>query len=188
MRLSSISFTHASTAMFGLAVVGYAGLRLAGYDVPHDPAHLALQAPSMIHRVTDTEQATDQAAQKSPAEEHLTPRAHREATEQAVVEETQQRVESTDDPAVAFETWSRDDQTWRGDSPTRQGPDPEPRHDATSDGPTRPSSPTDSTDSADSTTSNTADSTTSDRTSADTRVDTTDRTWAGTRYAEPDDD
>jgi hypothetical protein len=53
MRLSSISFTHASTAMFGLAVAGYAALRLAGYDVPHDPGNLASSPPSMVDRAPD---------------------------------------------------------------------------------------------------------------------------------------
>ena len=53
MRLSSISFTHASTAMFGLAVAGYAALRLAGYDVPPDPGHLASSPPSMVDRAAD---------------------------------------------------------------------------------------------------------------------------------------
>lgn len=48
MRLSSTTFTHSSTALFGLAVAGYAALRLAGYDTPPLPGHLALPTPPIL--------------------------------------------------------------------------------------------------------------------------------------------
>ena len=65
MRLSSISFTHASTAIFGLAVAGYAAVRLAGYDVPHLPGHLAMPAPPNIKHVPVTEQPPSRSAQRA---------------------------------------------------------------------------------------------------------------------------
>ena len=64
MRLSSISFTHASTATFGLAVACYAAARLAGYDVPHLPGHLALPAPRIIQHVPDAGQHASRSAER----------------------------------------------------------------------------------------------------------------------------
>lgn len=51
MRLSSTSFTHASTALFGLAVVGYTAARVAGYAAPHLPGHQAAPAPPSVWQV-----------------------------------------------------------------------------------------------------------------------------------------
>ena len=54
MRLSSTAFTHTSTALFGLAVAGYAAVRLAGYDVPPLPGHLALPDTPILQLVPDS--------------------------------------------------------------------------------------------------------------------------------------
>jgi len=119
MRFSSISFTHASTALFGLAVAGYAALRMAGYDVPHDPAHLGSTAPSMVDRAPEVGQPISRSAQRDTGRDtHVTRHpdsGDRPHTHDA--DETQHRTRRTDEHAATL-AWSRHDREWRREQPT----------------------------------------------------------------------
>jgi hypothetical protein len=48
MRLNSTSFTHSSTAMFGVAVFGNAAVRVVSYAAPDLPGHQAAPAPHVV--------------------------------------------------------------------------------------------------------------------------------------------
>ena len=108
MRLSSISFTHASTAMFGLAVVSYAAVRLAGYDPSDLPGHLASPAPAVIHPALDTGQPASRPAQHNKGSAtHVT--RHPAA---GVGRHTHAAADTQD---RTTRSWSHDAQTWRED-------------------------------------------------------------------------
>lgn len=118
MRLSSISFTHASTATFGLAVACYAAVRLAGYDVPHLPGHLALPAPRIIQQVPDTRQPTSRSAQQATGfvddkTRHPTIGDELRTDVAAVIPNAVARQLET---AVVSLEWSRPAQEWPEDS------------------------------------------------------------------------
>ena len=141
MRLSSISFTHASTATFGLAVACYAAARVAGYDVPHLPGHLALPAPRIIQHVPDTGQHASRSAERATGfvdnkTRHPTVGDELRTDATAVIPDAIARqVETTADSLE----WSRDAQEWREDPPTGDETHPEqpdttaPGDDATGD-------------------------------------------------------
>ena len=147
MRFSSISFTHASTAMFGLAVAGYAALRMAGYDVPHDPAHLASPAPSIVDRAPHAGQPVSRSAQRDTGREaHVAlhpqldpgdrPRTHGG-------DETQHGGNLPTDSQVASPAWSRDATEWRKANPTPDAAWHEDSPDATWSGTTDAGEPDD---------------------------------------------
>ncbi len=135
MRLSSISFTHGSTAMFGVAVVGYAALRLAGYDVPHDPGHLAIPGPSMVHRVPDTAKPDSRSTQQNASAEDLVTRPAEpgDDLDTQLAQETPQGVDRLADTAVVVLTSSPAPQERRQDAPTQGGTSPEGPYDAPND-------------------------------------------------------
>ena len=119
MRLSSISFTHASTAMFGLAVAGYAALRLAGYDVPH--AHLPEStAPHAIERAPDVSPLGSGSA-RQPVAAHPTGGHDRG---EHTGSRDQRPSASPDARTAAARSWSRDDREWRRDARNTQSTRP----------------------------------------------------------------
>jgi hypothetical protein len=125
MRLSSTWFTHASTAVFGLAVAGYAALRLSGYEVPHEPGPLLAGAPSVIERAPDTIRATSRSTLALAGTRHHAAR-HTEpdvGSHTSVVGPTRHRVER---PAPDSTT----------DGETDQGTDPADVEDPTASDPT----------------------------------------------------
>ena len=69
MRLNSTTFTHFSTAIFGLAVVGYAAVRLVSHGVPHLPGHEAAPAPHVQQHEASREggQRASRSTHRSPA-------------------------------------------------------------------------------------------------------------------------
>lgn len=134
MRLSSISFTHGSTAMFGVAVVGYAALRLAGYDVPHDPGHLAIPGPSMIHRLPDTATAATRPTQQNASAQDLVTRPADTGDDlhTQLAQETLQGVHRVADTAVVVLTSSPAPQEQLQDPPTQGETSPDGRYAARS--------------------------------------------------------
>ncbi len=134
MRLSSISFTHGSTAMFGVAVVGYAALRLAGYDVPHDPGHLAIPGPSMVHRVPDTAKPDSRSTQQNASAEDLVTRPAEPGDDlhTQLAQETPQGVDRLADTAVVVLTSSPAPQEQLQDPPAQGETTPEWRYAARS--------------------------------------------------------
>lgn len=136
MRLSSISFTHGSTAMFGVAVVGYAALRLAGYDVPHDPGHLAMPGPSVIHRVPDTARPDSRSTQQNASAEDLVTRPADPGDDlhPQLAQDTLQGLDRVADTAVVVLTSSPAPQERLQDPPTNGETSAEGRYDAPSDG------------------------------------------------------
>ena len=120
MRLSSISFTHGSTATFALAVAGYAAVRLAGYDVPHLPGHQAMPAPPHIKHVPVTEQPRSRSAQQATGfvddkTRHPTIGDELRTDAAALIPNAVARQLET---AVVSLEWSRDAQEWREDPPS----------------------------------------------------------------------
>ena len=135
MRLSSISFTHGSTAMFGVAVVGYAALRLAGYDVPHDPGHLAIPGPSMVHRLPDTAEPHSRSTQQKASAEDRLPRPADPGDDlhTQLAQETLQAVDRVADTAAVVLTSSPAPQERLQDPTTHGETSAEGRYDARSD-------------------------------------------------------
>jgi hypothetical protein len=74
MRMSSTSFTHASTAVFGIAVAGYAAVRLISYAAPHLPVHL----PG--HHAVPAAQPVRDVAERHRPPERASRSQHRAAT------------------------------------------------------------------------------------------------------------
>lgn len=81
MRMNSTSFTHVSTAMFGVAVIGYAALRVISYAAPHLPGHLpgqhAAPATAPVQQTAErrlTDRRASRSAHRSPAPTRLSPR------------------------------------------------------------------------------------------------------------------
>jgi hypothetical protein len=81
MRLNSTSFTHVSTAMFGVAVIGYAAVRVISYAAPHLPGHLpgqhAAPASAPVQQIAGrrlTDPRASRSAHRSPAPTSLSPR------------------------------------------------------------------------------------------------------------------
>lgn len=81
MRLNSTSFTHVSTAMFGVAVIGYAAVRVISYAAPHLPGHLpgqhAAPATAPVQQIAErrlTNPRASRSAHRSPAPTRLSPR------------------------------------------------------------------------------------------------------------------
>ncbi len=130
MRLSSISFTRGSTAMFGVAVVGYAALRLAGYDLPHHSGHLATPGPSMVHHLPDSRSTQ----QNASGEDHVTrAAAPGEDPHTQLAQETSPGVSHPADPVVVVLTSSHAPRERRQDSTTEGETSTKAPHDAPRD-------------------------------------------------------
>jgi hypothetical protein len=157
MRLSSISFTHSSTAIFGLAVAVYAAVRLAGYDAPHLPGHLALPEPPLTQRVPETGQSASRSAQQVTGFVGDVTR-HPDTGDDLQTHptaETQNPIARTTEIADSSVTGGRE---WREDSPRVEATDAEQPDTAPSDDPAGDPSPsTTSDDSADTPRDTTAD-------------------------------
>jgi hypothetical protein len=88
VRINSTSFTHASTAIFGVAVVGYAAVRLISYAAPHIPAHLpghhvGAPASPLVRQFAErhhTGQRASRSAHRSPMPPRLAPHGGQPAT------------------------------------------------------------------------------------------------------------
>jgi hypothetical protein len=81
MRMNSTSFTHVSTAVFGVAVIGYAAVRVISYAAPSLPGHLpgqhAAPATAPVQQIAErrlTDQRASRSAHRSPAPTRLSPR------------------------------------------------------------------------------------------------------------------
>ena len=171
MRLSSISFTHGSTATFALAVAGYAAVRLAGYDVPHLPGHQGMPAPPNIKHVPVTDQPPSRSAQQATGfvdDKTRHPTIGDELrTDAAAV--TLRSVARPIESAAASVDWARDTQEWREDPATGEERDPEQSDTAPDDDPaggdpspgTTSSDPDDSDDPAGGTTTDEEEATAS---------------------------
>lgn len=175
MRLSSVSFTHASTAIFGLAVACYTAVRLAGYDVPHLPGHLALPAPPIIERAPGTGQPPSRSAQRATDfVDHRT--RHPDAAEELQADAaamTPNPIARPIETAVASANRSQDAQEWRedrptGDEPDQEQPDTAPDHDSADPVPSPGTTPSDTDDSADPADDTTADEEETSASSQDT--------------------
>ena len=162
MRLSSSSFTHASTAIFGLAVAIYAAVRLAGYDVSHLPGDLGLPAPPLTQRVPETGQSASRSEQQITGfVDHVT--RHPDPVDDLHTHptaETQNLITGPTEIGVSSVTGGRE---WREDPPSGEKSDPEqpdtaPSDDPASDDPASDPSPdATSDDSADTPRDTTAD-------------------------------
>ena len=127
MRLCSTTFTHTSTAVFGLAVVGFTALRLAGYESPHLPGDQALPAPPILQRVPDAGPSAVRPAQENGGNVDL-------PTRQTDSGDDDLQTNPADGPqspiarptamAAASLTWSRNAQQWRVDPPTEGAAEP----------------------------------------------------------------
>lgn len=133
MRLNSISFTHASTALFGLAVTGYAAIRMAGYDVPHPSGHVALPAPPVVHRAPDPEQSADRSKQQSAGVVDHGTRDRNDGPPVRAASRTQHHIARLEDSTTTPLSWSRDTQEWRHDPPSQEATDQGWQKDASSD-------------------------------------------------------
>jgi hypothetical protein len=102
MRLSSTSFAHSSTAVFGLAVACYAAVRLAGYD--DLPGQLALPAPPIHQLVPGTGQSDSRSVREKTDLVDRLPRNPKMAAEAQTIVTRQAAA------AVGFVTLSRNAQ------------------------------------------------------------------------------
>lgn len=126
MRLCSTTFTHASTAVFGLAVVGFTALRLAGYESPHLPGDQAAPAPPILQRVPDAGPSAGRPAQENVGNVDL-PTNQTDAGADLQTNPTggpQNPLARPTATAAASLTWSRNAQQWRVDPPTERTAEP----------------------------------------------------------------
>ena len=126
MRLCSTTFTHTSTAVFGLAVVGFTALRLAGYESPHLPGDQALPAPPILQRVPDAGPSAGRPAQENGGNVDL-PMRQADAGDDlqaSPADGPQSPIARPTATAAASLTWSRNAQQWRVDPPTERAAEP----------------------------------------------------------------